>query len=456
MMCAETRDDILRKYDRAGPRYTSYPTAPHFRHPLNQADYRGMLKAIPANQSVSLYIHIPFCRHLCLYCGCNTQVVNHSEPVHGYLETVQKEIALMAEVLGRPQKVSHIHFGGGTPNFAEIDDLKNLLKTIARRFSLANDVQIAMEMDPRLLTQERVAALVALGVNRVSLGVQDFQPDVQRAVNRIQPYAHIRDCTAWLRGAGITSINFDMIYGLPLQTPAKIHDNMQRLERLRPDRVALFGYAHVPWFKEHQKKLEAFHIPGTLERVKMEETARRDLIRMGYTPIGIDHFALPGDELADALSENRLHRNFQGYTADAEEILLAFGQTAISQLKNAYVQNTSSSREYRSRVANGEFPIAKACLLLPDDIYRRAVIESIMCYGTVDLMALDDAYQWADIVWETALPALKVFEKDGLVELGDMDVAVTSAGRIFTRLVASAFDDYLDRGLEFQNHAKAV
>jgi oxygen-independent coproporphyrinogen-3 oxidase len=401
-MTVLSMQELLRKYDGAVPRYTSYPTAPHFRHTVTQTDYRALLQEIPESQSVSLYIHIPFCRHLCFYCGCHTKVVDHDVPLREYLGVVKQEIALAAAALGRRQKVSHIHFGGGTPNFAATDDLDDLLKTVSERFDLAEDAVIAMEMDPRILDEKKTHELVKLGVNRVSLGVQDFQPDVQEAVNRIQPYAHVENCVRWLRDAGVTSINFDMIYGLPLQTSGKIHDNMEKLKTLRPDRVALFGYAHVPWFKSHQKKLEAYPLPDTAERFAMAELARQDLIAAGYTPIGIDHFALPTDELAIALKEKRLHRNFQGYTADPDTALISFGQTSISQYNNAYVQNTDRNRDYRDTIAQGEFPLAKACLLSPEDIYRRAVIEAIMCYGAVDLKTLDGANLWAESAWTAA------------------------------------------------------
>ena len=451
--------ELMVKYDRPVPRYTSYPTAPHFRHTVSQESYREQLRAIPEDQSVSLYVHIPFCRHLCLYCGCHTKVVDHEAPLSAYLEVVQREIALAAEAIGRRQKVSHIHFGGGTPNFALTKDLDSLLNTISTHFTLAEDPVIAMEMDPRILYQDKVQALVKLGVNRVSLGVQDFQPEVQQAINRIQPYEYVRDCVDWLRHAGVNSINFDMIYGLPLQTPDKIHDNMEKLAMLRPDRVALFGYAHVPWFKAHQKKLEVHELPGTLERFDMAEMARRDLINLGYTPIGIDHFALPEDALAVALRERHLHRNFQGYTADNEQVLIAFGQTAISEYKSAYVQNTERNREYRDSVMAGMFPVVKSCLLSPEDIYRRAVIESVMCYGEADLRVFDGAAQWAGAVWQSALPVLSDLAEDGLVVVGDRSVTVTPTGRVLTRLVASAFDAYLQRSVQetaAPRHAKAV
>ena len=455
------KEGLLAKYDRPVPRYTSYPTAPHFRHPASQSAFRKLLREIPEDQSISLYIHIPFCRHLCLYCGCHTRILNNEAPIREYLETVCQEISLTSAAIGRRQKVSHIHFGGGTPNFALTDDLDDLLEVIGQKFSLSDSLVIAMEMDPRILTRRKVRKLVKLGVNRVSLGVQDFQPDVQKAVDRIQPYEHVRDCVGWFREKGVDSINFDMIYGLPFQTSEKISDNIRKLVEMRPERIAFFGYAHVPWFKEHQKRLEVYTLPDAAARFDMSETARHDLMEAGYVPIGIDHFAVPEDALAGALKEKRLRRNFQGYTSDNEEVLIAFGQTAISGYGSAYAQNTSYSREYRDRIMASEFPVVKVCLLSPEDIYRRSVIESIMCYGEVDLMSIGcDARQWADGVWNSARQQLESCEKDGFVELGDMTVVVTPAGRPFTRIVASIFDVYLqqqaDRETGTSRHARAV
>ncbi len=451
--------ELLAKYRDPVPRYTSYPTAPHFRHFTGQEAHRQRLRSIPENQAVSLYIHIPFCQHLCLYCGCHTKVVDHEAPISDYLGVVQQEIILTAETIGRRQRVSHIHFGGGTPNFALEGDLGDLLSTISDRFTLSDHPVIAMEMDPRILCRDKVNALVNLGVNRISLGVQDFQPDVQRAIQRIQSYEHVQKCVEWIRTAGISSLNFDMIYGLPLQTVEKIHDNMEKLAILRPDRIALFGYAHVPWFKKHQKKLEDYKLPDATERSDMAEAARSDLLAAGYAAIGIDHFALPEDTLAKAHKAKRLHRNFQGYTTDNEKIIIGFGQTAISDYHDAYVQNTDRNREYREMVSKGEFPLVRACLLSPEDIYRRSVIENIMCYGSVDLMAVDDAHQWSETVWAAAQPALMAFKQDGLVTLGDMDMEITSIGRPLTRRIASAFDAYFqqtDQSAGVPRHVQAV
>ncbi len=454
----EIMRDLLLKYDAPVPRYTSYPTAPHFKDAPAQPDLAARLHAIPEEKSVSLYIHIPFCRHLCSYCGCHTKVVNEEKPISAYLDVVREEIKLTARAIGRRQRVSHIHFGGGTPNFAPTKDLEALLVLIAKEFTLAEQPVVAMEMDPRILHKDKVQSLVKLGVNRASLGVQDFHADVQQAINRVQPYEFVQQCVGWLREAGVRSINFDMIYGLPLQTSEKIHDGMKMLQTLKPERVALFGYAHVPWFKEHQKKLEAHPLPGTLERFDMAETARADLIAQGYVPVGIDHFALTEDDLAVAYKEHRLRRNFQGYTTDMEDYLIGFGQTAISDYGNAYVQNTAMNRDYREKVENGAFPAIKACILSAEDIYRRAVISEVMCYGSVDLAAVSGGADWAEKTWASAQKALQGYAADGLVNLGDKKTEITETGRPLTRLVASAFDAYLkpSGAAEAPRHAQAV
>jgi len=449
--------ELLKKYNRPVPRYTSYPTAPHFKHEMPQVEYRDILKAIDEEDSISLYIHIPFCRYLCTYCGCNTKIVDHDAPIYDYFNTLKKEVILAAEAIGTKQKISSIHFGGGTPNFAPIDALAGLFDLIGDKFTLSDKLIISMETDPRLLTKEQAKALVDLGVNRISMGVQDFQADVQEAINRIQPFEMVRDCVEYFRDAGIKSINFDMIYGLPLQTIDKIEENMKMLQEIAPDRVALFGYAHVPWFKSHQKKLEDYKLPDTFERFDMEEASRENLIKAGYQAIGIDHFAMPDDELAIAFKNKSLHRNFQGYTTDNEQVLLGLGQTSISDYSKAYVQNTLRNKEYRERVSAGEFPIIKSCLLSDDDIYRRRVIEQIMCYSEVDLKLIEGGEEFSFNLWQNAKPILEGFVEDNLLTIGDMKLSIKKDGRVFTRLIASAFDNYLQQNNDgIKRHAQAI
>lgn len=450
---------LLHKYDRPVPRYTSYPTAPHFKTALSSDEYARILSGIPQEKGISLYVHIPFCRHLCFYCACNTKIIDHNAPIAAYLETVRKEVELAAKAIGRRQRVTHIHFGGGTPNFAAAKDLGALLDVIGDRFECAGNLVTAMEIDPRLLTQEMAGEIAALGVNRISFGVQDFHPEVQKAINRIQPFEQVKACTEWLRAAGIQSVNYDMIYGLPLQTVEIMRESIALAVQLRPERVALFGYAHVPWFKEHQKKLEEFPMPDTEARFEMAEVARTELLAAGYAPVGIDHFALPEDELAKAAQERKLRRNFQGYTTDGEDVLAGFGQTSISSYVTAYAQNTDRNIEYRERIMAGMFPVVRGCLLSAEDIYRRSVIEQVMCYGAVNLTALEGADHFADKVWAGARVKLAPLVEDGLVTLEDNGLAVTEMGQPFIRVVASRFDAYLppeDAADAPQRHAKAI
>ncbi len=450
---------LLHKYDRPVPRYTSYPTAPHFKAALSSDEYARILSGIPQEKGISLYVHIPFCRHLCFYCACNTKIIDHNAPVAEYLGTVRREVEMAAKAIGRQQRVTHIHFGGGTPNFAAAKDLGALLDVIGDRFERAGNLVTAMEIDPRLLTQEMAGEIAALGVNRISFGVQDFHPEVQKAINRIQPFEQVKACTEWLRAAGIQSVNYDMIYGLPLQTVDIMRESIALAVQLRPERVALFGYAHVPWFKEHQKKLEEFPMPDTEARFEMAEVARTDLLAAGYVPVGIDHFALPGDELAKAAQERKLRRNFQGYTTDGEDILAGFGQTSISNYVTAYAQNTDRNIEYRERVMAGMFPVVRGCLLSAEDIYRRSVIEQVMCYGAVNLAALEGADHFADKAWAGAQAKLAPLVEDGLVTLEDNGLSVTEIGQPFIRVVASCFDAYLPPEAAAdapQRHAKAI
>lgn len=446
--------DLLKQYDRAVPRYTSYPTAPNFSEKVSHDSYISILNNVSEKESVSLYIHIPFCKKMCTYCGCNTQIVDHNAPINSYIGTLKREIKLVSSSLGRKQKVSYIHFGGGTPNFVPIKALESLLKALRTDFSLDEGIIIAMEIDPRLLTLEQAHALIALGVNRISMGVQEFDSGVQEAINRIQPFEMVRDCVEWFRSEGIESINFDMIYGLPLQTTEIMQNSMKLLNDLKPERVALFGYAHVPWFKEAQKKLEKFKMPDVYERYEMAENSRKFLIDNGYVAIGIDHFALPNDELAIAMNEKKLHRNFQGYTTDKERVLIGLGQSSISDYGNAYVQNTTRNKEYRERVNASELPIVKTCNLSDEDMYRRAVIEQIMCYQAVDINTVNNADTFSTKVWTQALPLLEGYKADGLVDVGDMQLKITEQGRVFTRLIASAFDAYLK--VAEGKHARAV
>ena len=339
------RPDLAACYGQERlPRYTSYPTAPHFSTAIGSDTYAEWLKAVPANASVSLYLHVPFCRQMCWYCGCHTSVVRRDDPIVAYAAALRCEIDLVSRQIDRRLQVDHVHFGGGTPTIMAPENFVDLIGSIRHAFFVSPSAEIAVEIDPRRLTQEMIEALALGGVNRASLGVQSFDPAVQRAINRVQSFAETAAATDGLRRAGITGINFDLLYGLPHQTVASCLDTVDQCVELRPNRFSVFGYAHVPAFKKHQRKIEEASLPDSLERHRQSEAIARALTRAGYVQIGLDHFALPGDGMAAALRDGTLRRNFQGYTTDASKLLLGFGASAIGHLPQGYVQNEVGTR----------------------------------------------------------------------------------------------------------------
>jgi oxygen-independent coproporphyrinogen-3 oxidase len=327
------RPDLAACYgEERLPRYTSYPTAPHFSPAIGPASYAEWLKAIPQHATASLYLHVPFCRAMCWYCGCHTQVARRDHPVEVYAAALRCEIDLVSRKLDRRMKVDHIHFGGGTPTIMAPERFADLIGSIRHSFFVLPAAEVAIEIDPRTLTPRMIDALALAGVNRASLGVQSFDPLVQRAINRVQSFEETAAAAAGLRQAGIAGVNFDLIYGLPYQTVASCLATVRRCVELRPDRFSVFGYAHVPSFKRHQRKISEVSLPDSLERLEQSHAMADALQEAGYVKIGLDHFALPGDPMAVALREGRLRRNFQGYTTDASHILLGFGASAISRL----------------------------------------------------------------------------------------------------------------------------
>lgn len=441
---------LLRKYDKAVPRYTSFPTAAQFTPGLSQAAYGRFLGEVQDGETVSLYVHIPFCHSLCHYCGCNTKVVNSYEPVRAYLSVLHQEIALTRAAVKAAPVVTRLHFGGGSPNYLKAEDLESLIEALRARFTFGPEAEIDIECDPRYLDEALIEAYAAMGVTRVSLGVQDFDARVQEAINRVQPFEQVRACVERLRAAGIARINFDLMTGLPLQSLETVARTAELSVSLSPDRLAVFPYAHVPWMKRHQSLLEKFPMPGPQERFAMTELVREKLVAAGYAAIGIDHFARPDDRLALALRNHDLHRNFQGYTDDPSQTILGFGLSAISSFEGAYAQNTTDAPAYRAALAKGEFPVARGCALSEDDIARRDLIQTLMCYGEVDLSI------HAGILFSLprTLPALAVLQQDGLVELGEEYLRITDKGRPFTRVVAACFDPYYEEKPD--RHAKAV
>lgn len=415
------------------PRYTSYPTAPHFHEGIGSEQYCAWLETLTGNDTLSLYLHIPYCRQLCWFCGCHTKVVNHYEPIARYLNLLEQEVDLLAARLPSTP-VTHIHFGGGSPTVVNKEDFARLMDTLHTRFSIATDAEIAIEMDPRTVDAGKIAAYAESGVTRASLGVQDFNPQVQEAVNRIQPYEVVRQHIDTLREQGITALNMDLIYGLPYQTVDTIKQTIEQTLSLEPDRLSLFGYAHVPWMKKHQQLVPEAALPDKTARIAMFEAASQMLMSAGYVSIGLDHFAKPDDPLASALRAGKLHRNFQGYTTDTADALLGLGISSISSLPQGYVQNTPNNTDYAKAVKAGQLPVIRGIALSKDDIERRDIIMSLMCH----LRASVPQEQYAE-----ELGRLTPYINAGDVTYEEGTVSIRPAARNRIRLIASLFDAYL-------------
>ena len=449
------RPDLAACYGQERlPRYTSYPTAPHFSAAIGPGSYAEWLQAIPRHASTSLYLHVPFCRSMCWYCGCNTSVVRRDDPVAVYAAALRCEIELVSRQIDRRIKVDHIHFGGGTPTIMAPEAFVDLMGSLRQSFFVPPSAEIAIEIDPRTLTGQMIDALAFGGVNRASLGVQSFDPVVQRAINRVQSFEETAAATTGLRRAGISGINFDLIYGLPHQTVASCLDTVSRCVELRPGRFSVFGYAHVPAFKKHQRRIDDAALPDSLARHQQSEAIAAALQRAGYVRIGLDHFALPDDGMAVAFREGRLRRNFQGYTTDESNVLLGFGASAIGRLPQGYVQNEVGTRAYEQAIASGRLATVKGYALTGDDRLRAEIIERIMCDFSVDLDSICARHgSLADAMLQSA-PRLRNLVSDGVVELDGASLAVPVDSRFLVRSVAAAFDAHLDRSQRL--HSRAV
>ena len=409
---------------------------------------------IESGTPLSLYFHIPFCAEMCWFCGCHTKIVKRYDPVAAYVETLLAEIDLVAAALSARFQAGHLHWGGGSPTMLKGADWRRMMDRLAERFDIAPGAEIAVELDPRTATEDYVKTLAGAGVNRASIGVQDFDAKVQAAINRVQPFAVTERVVGWLRAHGIVNLNMDLMYGLPHQTLPGIRRMADQAAALGPDRLALFGYAHVPWMKSHQKMIREDVLPNTPERLSQFEAASARLQDLGYVAIGLDHFALPGDDLAIALQEGRLCRNFQGYTTDTAPVLLGFGASAIGALPQGYVQNAAPLKDYRRAVEKGEFAVVRGVPLTPDDRLRREIIERLMCGLTADLGAISRRHGADPGYFAAEFDALTPLADDGIVSVDGADVTVTPAGRPFARLVASTFDSYLQKGTA--RHSKVV
>lgn len=437
---------LEKKYaTRTVPRYTSYPTAPQFSSQVGSTDYGTWLDSLTETMELSLYLHIPFCRAMCHYCGCNTKASKKDAPILDYTKTLVSEIELVSTRLGRKQPVSHIHWGGGTPSLLPKQALFTLYDALKAGFEFRPDMEHAIELDPRSVTPDLAQGLRDIGITRASLGVQDFDAQVQVAIGRVQPYEVVSDAVKALQGAGISAINFDLMYGLPHQNGDTISKTIEDTLRLRPSRIALFGYAHVPWMKKHQRLIKEDDLPGSQERIEQAALARELLTKNGYVAIGLDHFALPTDSMAQALSDGTLRRNFQGYTTDKAQALVGLGASSIGFLPDGYAQNAPDILSWKRHVEAGRFPIAKGIALSADDRLRAAIIERIMSDHRVELAGICAEHGQPVAALSDSLEHLIEMKEDGLLTIEDDAIALTDAGQPFVRVAAAAFDSYLDR-----------
>jgi oxygen-independent coproporphyrinogen-3 oxidase len=438
----------LSAYARANlPRYTSYPTAPHFGS-LEEGAWRGWLARMKPGERLSLYVHIPFCHELCWYCGCHTSVTRSEERIARYAEALHREARMLALALPADGIVQHLHLGGGTPSALGAARLGALMGRLRALFPFARHAELCVELDPRTLTEDVVAVLAREGFARASLGLQDANPEVQARMGRVQPEPVVREAVRRLREAGVAGLNLDMMYGLPGQSEAHVRATAALAADLGADRVAVFGYAHVPWMKPVQKAIETAALPGPEERMAQAAAAAEVLRAAGYLPIGLDHFARPEDSMARAAAAGRLRRNFQGYTTDDAPMLLGLGASAISATPQGYAQNIAEERGYVAAVEAGRLPVARGIALSGEDAIRREAIERVMCDLALDLDTLPAA------VLTTALPGLQALERDGLLRIAGSWLTVPDEARAFLRHVAACFDARLGGGTG--RHSAAV
>lgn len=431
----------LGLFDARVPRYTSYPTAPHFSSKIAASDVTNWISQIPAHSEISLYLHIPFCRRLCWFCACRTQGTSTLSPVAGYIETLKAEIDLLVAQLPEGVTLSQLHWGGGTPTLLSSDLITDLAQSILSRLPMAKGGQFSVEIDPSEVDMQRLDALVAAGMNRASIGVQDFDPAIQAIIGREQTYAQTSDTADALRQRGITSINMDMLYGLPQQTPHGISESVQKLLSISPDRVALYGYAHVPWMAKRQALIPTDTLPTPQERLTLFETARDLFVWDGYAEIGIDHFARPDDGLAIAAYNGTMRRNFQGYTEDNNGTLIALGASAISRFPQGFAQNNPSTSGYQASIRSGDFATAKGHRFSGEDLLRARIIEELMCQFSADIPALAaETATRADDLQALARQIAQDFRQ--FVELRNGRLDIRPDGRPLTRVIARSFDAY--------------
>lgn len=440
----KTHSQLLERYDRRGPRYTSYPPATEFHEGVGEERYLAHLERAGArDEPLSFYAHLPFCEERCLYCGCTTVVTHRRDVLDRYLDALYREIDAIGARLGR-RPLRQLHFGGGTPTYLTPEQIRELHERITRWFRIEEGAELAVEIDPRVTTPAHLEVLAELGYRRLSLGVQDFTPEVQSAVNRVQPYTLTRDLIQRARALGFESLNVDLIHGLPMQRPETFQRTLDLLVGLRPERVAVYSYAHMPWLKGHQKKIDSATLPTSETKLDLARRAERTLRDAGYVVVGMDHFALPDDEMGRAMRDGTLWRNFMGYTTHHGTDQVAVGMSGISDVAGGFFQNSKKLVDYLRALEEGRLPIERGYVLDSDDVLRRHVVTSLMCTFRVDVPAFERRFGidfWTAFADERE--ALQEMVADGLVELGPDHLTVIGVGRRFVRNVCMVFDSFL-------------
>lgn len=452
--------NLIKKYDRPGPRYTSYPTAPHFNESFSSESYLDEIvktNRIKNKRDLSLYFHIPFCDTLCYFCGCNMLISRNRDRINKYTDYLKNEIDLLRSFLAPDRKVSQLHWGGGTPTHLNPDEIKDLTGYINKNFNFKEDAEKGSEIDPRELTYDHLAALREGGFNRISMGVQDFNEKVQKAVNRIQPEDMTREVVGWVRSLNFDSINLDLMYGLPFQSVKTFEKTLDTMINISPDRIALFNYAHVPWLKKHMELIKIEDLPSPEEKLNILKLSIEKLTDAGYIFIGMDHFAKPEDELSIALHEKKLYRNFQGYSTHSGSDLYAMGITGISQLERVYAQNYKTEKEYFTALDDGKLPTAKGYLLTDDDLLRREVIMRLMCDFELDFSAIEKQFGINfEEYFAYGLENLQKFIDDDLLKISQRKITVTEMGRLLIRNIAMNFDGYIERKEDTTRYSRTV
>ncbi len=443
---AEIDLEILKKYNQPGPRYTSYPTAPLFSTDFTARDFTQEIieTNIETASDISLYFHFPFCESLCYFCGCNMMVSRDRTLIREYNEQLKREIETLAPLISDKRRVSQMHWGGGTPSYLTPDEILDVGEFIKSKFNFADDIEASVEIDPRGLTRAHVAAFREIGFNRMSLGVQDFNLQVQETINRIQPEDITRQTIEWARELGFGSINLDLIYGLPFQTLESFHQTVEKVIDISPDRIAVFNYAHVPWLKKHQNIFKIETMPTPDERLVILKQTIEQLVQSGYEYIGLDHFAKPTDELAIAQKNNTLYRNFQGYSTRAGTDVYAFGVSAISQFQDIYAQNLKNLKHYYERIERSEAATNVGYRMTFDDHVRKETIMQLMCHLQIDKRAIEQKFgiDFEDY-FGADLPKLDSFIADELLENNTERIFIKGAGKLIIRNVAMCFDAHL-------------